>query len=437
MSLFKLNCKPTFFKLRLPARSYSNDVKKTKLHEFHVRHGGKMVPFAGYMMPVKYADSIASSHLHTRRQCSLFDVSHMLQTKIHGKHREQFMEQICVTDVQNLGTGKSALSLFIDDQTGGILDDLIITKTNGDYLYMVTNAGCKEQDMRMLTEQLLFSCDQRRQSPYHVFSLGFQSIFKSNGQDVSLEFLDSDEQSLLALQGPSSAGVLQLVVDKSTDLSGLYFMDSTTATVCGVPDCRVTRCGYTGEDGFEISVPSDRVEAIAESFVAHDDVGSRIDTTPVEAALMWTISRKRRDERRFPGASVILKQLSDGARRKRVGLVQKAHGAPVRGGAVLFNPVNGEKIGSVTSGCPSPTLSQNIGMGYVDSRFAKNGTDILAEVRGQKIPLVITKMPFFTAVMFQFIDFVFKSFNHMVHFFSPPVIFLKYVSPIKLPRLGF
>lgn len=358
-----------------------------------------MVPFAGYMMPVKYADSIASSHLHTRRQCSLFDVSHMLQTKIHGKHREQFMEQICVTDVQNLGTGKSALSLFIDDQTGGILDDLIITKTNGDYLYMVTNAGCKEQDMRMLTEQL--------------------SIFESSGQDVSLEFLDSDEQSLLALQGPSSAGVLQSVVGKSTDLSGLYFMDSTTATVCGVPDCRVTRCGYTGEDGFEISVPSDRVEAIAESFVAHDDVklaglGARdtlrleagmclhgsdisIDTTPVEAALMWTISRKRRDERRFPGASVILKQLSDGARRKRVGLVQKAHGAPVRGGAVLFNPVNGEKIGSVTSGCPSPTLSQNIGMGYVDSRFAKNGTDILAEVRGQKIPMVITKMPFVKA----------------------------------------
>ncbi|XP_025202867.1 aminomethyltransferase, mitochondrial isoform X2 [Melanaphis sacchari] len=396
MSLFKLNSRLIFFKLRSPARSYANDARKTRLHEFHVRHGGKMVPFAGYMMAVKYADSIASSHLHTRRQCSLFDVSHMLQTKIHGKHREQFMERICVTDVQNLGTGKSALSLFIDDQTGGILDDLIITKTDGNYLYMVTNAGCKEQDMRMLTEEL--------------------SAFKSSGQDVSLEFLDSDEQSLLALQGPRSADVLQSVVDKSTDLSKLYFMDSITATVCGVPDCRVNRCGYTGEDGFEISVPSDRVEAIAESLVAHDDVklaglGARdtlrleagmclhgadisIETTPVEAALMWTISRKRRDERRFPGASVILKQLSDGAQRKRVGLVQKAHGAPVRGGAVLFNVVDGEKIGSVTSGCPSPTLSQNIAMGYVDSKFAKNGTEIQAEVRGQKIPMVVTKMPF-------------------------------------------
>ncbi|XP_003241237.1 aminomethyltransferase, mitochondrial [Acyrthosiphon pisum] len=396
MSLFKLNCKLTFFKLRLPARSYGSDVRKTKLHEFHIRHGGKMVPFAGYMMPVKYADSIASSHLHTRRQCSLFDVSHMLQTKIHGKHREQFMEQICVTDVQNLGTGKSALSLFIDDRTGGILDDLIITKTDGDFLYMVTNAGCKEQDMRMLTEQL--------------------SIFKSSGHDASLEFLDSDEQSLLALQGPRSAAVLQSFVDGSTDLSALYFMDSTTATVCGVPDCRVTRCGYTGEDGFEISVPSDRVEAIAESFVAQDDVklaglGARdtlrleagmclhgadisSETTPVEAALMWTISRKRRDECRYPGATVILKQLGDGAQRKRVGLVQKAHGAPVRGGAVLFNVVDGAKIGSVTSGCPSPTLSQNIAMGYVDSTFSKNGTEIQAEVRGQKIPMVVTKMPF-------------------------------------------
>lgn len=355
-----------------------------------------MVPFAGYMMPVKYDDSIAFSHLHTRRQCSLFDVSHMLQTKIHGKHREQFMERICVTDVQNLGTGKSALSLFIDDRTGGILDDLIITKTDGDFLYMVTNAGCKEQDMRMLTEQL--------------------SIFKSSGHDASLEFLDSDAQSLLALQGPCSAAILQSFVDGSTDLSSLYFMDSTTTTVCGVPDCRVTRCGYTGEDGFEISIPSDRVEEIAESFVAQDEVklaglgardtlrleagmclhGSDIspETTPVEAALMWTISRKRRDERRFPGATAILKQLSEGAQRKRVGLVQKAHGAPVRGGAVLFNVVDGEKVGSVTSGCPSPTLSQNIAMGYVDSKFAKNGTEIQAEVRGQKIPLIVTKMPF-------------------------------------------
>ncbi|XP_060837401.1 aminomethyltransferase, mitochondrial [Rhopalosiphum padi] len=399
MTLLKLNSRLTFLRLRSPARSYVNDVKKTRLHEFHVRHGGKMVPFAGYMMPVKYADSIASSHLHTRQQCSLFDVSHMLQTKIYGKHREQFMERICVTDIQNLGAGKSALSLFIDDQTGGILDDLIITKTNGDYLYMVTNAGCKEQDMRMLTEQL--------------------AIVKSSGQDVSLEFLDSDEQSLLALQGPRAAVVLQSAVGESIDLSKLYFMDSTTATVCGVPDCRVTRCGYTGEDGFEVSVPSDRVEAIAEAFVAHDDVklaglGARdtlrleagmclhgsdisIETTPVEAALMWTISRKRRDEQRFPGASVILKQLSDGAQHKRVGLVQKAHGAPVRGGAILFNAVDGEKIGSVTSGCPSPTLSQNIAMGYVDSKFAKNGTEIQAEVRGQKIPMVVTKMPFVKA----------------------------------------
>ncbi|XP_060843122.1 aminomethyltransferase, mitochondrial-like [Rhopalosiphum padi] len=137
---------------------------------------------------------------------------------------------------------------------------------------MVTNASCKEQDMRMLTEQLIFYCEHCRKSPSHVFSLGFQAIVKSSGQDVSLEILDSDEQPLLALEGPRAAVVLQSAVGESIDLSKLYFMDSTTATVCCVPDCRVTRCDYTGEDGFEVSVPSDRVEAIAEAFVAHDDV---------------------------------------------------------------------------------------------------------------------------------------------------------------------
>ncbi|XP_025413378.1 aminomethyltransferase, mitochondrial [Sipha flava] len=376
-------------------RSYSNnDIKKTALYDFHKKNEGKMVPFAGYLMPVKYADSITTSHLHTRKLCSLFDVSHMLQTKIYGKHKKKFMERICVTDVESMGKGKSALSLFVDDETGGILDDLIITNTDEDYLYMVTNASCKEQDMKILTEQ--------------------QEIFKSSGHDITLEFLDSKDQSLLALQGPGSMSVLQKLVS-SIDLSKLYFMDSSTATVCGVPDCRINRCGYTGEDGFEISVPSSRVEMIAESFVANDSVklaglgardtlrleagmclyGSDIsrETTPVEAALVWTISRKRRDEKRFPGASIILKQLTEGVQRKRVGLIQKEQGAPVRGGAVIFGG-DGQKIGSVTSGCPSPSLLQNIAMGYVDSKFAKNGTEVQVAVRGNKISMVVTKMPF-------------------------------------------
>ncbi|VVC35377.1 Hypothetical protein CINCED_3A010555 [Cinara cedri] len=290
MSLYKLN-KRIVFKQCVSIRSYASDVKNTSLNAFHRRNGGKMVPFAGYLMAVKYTDSITSSHLHTRKACSLFDVSHMLQTKIYGKHKEQFMEQVCVTDVQNLEEGKSALSLFVDDETGGILDDLIITKTNQDYLYMVTNAGCKEQDMKLLTEQ--------------------SNSFKSSGHDVSLEFLDSDTQSLLALQGPSSMRVLQTFV--SIDLSKLYFMDSVEATICGVSNCRINRCGYTGEDGFELSVPSKWVEMVAESLITTDSVklaglgardtlrleagmclyGSDINsqTTPVESALTWTISK--------------------------------------------------------------------------------------------------------------------------------------------------
>ncbi|XP_050538249.1 aminomethyltransferase, mitochondrial-like [Daktulosphaira vitifoliae] len=250
-----------------------------------------MVPFASYYMPISYSDSITSSHLHTRKSCSLFDVSHMLQTKIYGKNKEQFIEEMCVADIQGLKKGTSVLSLFVNDHTGCILDDLIITKTEENYIFMVTNAGCKESDMKMILEKL--------------------ADFKSKGKDVTIEFLDSNDQSLLALQGPKSMNVLQQLV--TVDLSKLYFMNSVIATVCGVPNCRINRCGYTGEDGFEISVPSDRATMISEKLLINNSVklaglgardtlrleagmclyGSDIDstTTPVEAALVWTISK--------------------------------------------------------------------------------------------------------------------------------------------------
>ncbi|XP_050420429.1 aminomethyltransferase, mitochondrial [Adelges cooleyi] len=391
MSLKKLT---SILNKQLPLKkSFASNIKKTGLYEFHINNGGKMVPFAAYYMPLAYTDSITVSHLHTRQSCSLFDVSHMLQSKIYGKHKEQFMEQICVTDIQGMKKRTSALSLFVDDKTGGILDDLIVTKTEDDYLYMVTNAGCKEQDVKMITEQL--------------------EDFKSKGNDVTIEFLDSDIQSLLALQGPKSMTVLQPVV--SADLSKLYFMNTTTSTVCGVPNCRINRCGYTGEDGFEISVPTDQVTTIAETLLGNESVklaglgardtlrleagmclhGSDIDitTTPVEAALVWTISRKRRDEKQFPGASVIMKQISEGVERKRVGLIQESQGAPVRAGAVILD-ADSQKVGTVTSGCPSPSLLKNIAMGYVNSNLAKMKTEVKAVVRGQQIPMVVTKMPF-------------------------------------------
>ncbi|XP_051509096.1 aminomethyltransferase, mitochondrial [Myxocyprinus asiaticus] len=362
-------------------------LKKTPLYDFHRAHGGKMVEFAGWSMPVQYKDSHINSHMHTRQHCSIFDVSHMLQTKVHGKNRVKFMESLTVGDIAELKDNQGTLSLFTNTK-GGIMDDLIVTKTNQGYLYVVSNAGCADKDFAHMQDRL--------------------QELKSAGHDVDLELM---EESLIALQGPSMARVLQKGV--CDDLSKLTFMTSVLTPVFGIQGCRVTRCGYTGEDGVEISVPSGDVVSLTEKLLADSEVklsglgardslrleaglclyGNDIDetTTPVEASLVWTIGKRRRQTRDFPGADIIVPQIKAKTQRKRVGLIST--GPPVRQHTPILSP-EGRVIGEVTSGCPSPCLKQNIAMGYVEAGFSKVGTPIQVEVRKKAVPAVISKMPF-------------------------------------------
>ncbi|XP_076131901.1 aminomethyltransferase, mitochondrial [Alosa pseudoharengus] len=362
-------------------------LKQTVLYDFHRDQGGKMVGFAGWSMPVQYRDSHIVSHMHTREHCSLFDVSHMLQTKVHGKDRVKFMESLIVADVAELKDNQGSLSLFTNEK-GGIMDDLIVTKTDQGYLYVVSNAGCADKDSAHMKARL--------------------QEFKAAGHDVDLEFL---EESLIALQGPSMARVLQPGV--TDDLSKLTFMTSVLTPVFGIQGCRVTRCGYTGEDGVEISVPSGSVVALAEKLLTNAEVklaglgardslrleaglclyGNDIDenTTPVEASLVWTIGKRRRQQRGFPGADIVVPQIKAKTQRKRVGLIST--GPPVRQHTPILAP-DGRVIGEITSGCPSPCLKKNVAMGYVEAGFSKVGTAVQVEVRKKAVPAVVSKMPF-------------------------------------------
>ncbi|CAN9515753.1 unnamed protein product [Ophioblennius macclurei] len=372
---------------RQAASSAEVPLQKTPLFNFHKQHGGKMVEFAGWSMPVQYKDSHIVSHMHTREHCSIFDVSHMLQTKVHGRDRVKFMESLVVADIAELKDNQGTLSLFTNDK-GGIIDDLIVTKTDQGYLYVVSNAGCAEKDSFLMKARL--------------------SECKSAGLDVDLEFL---EEALIAVQGPAMSCVLQKGMTE--DLSKLTFMTSTLATVFGVPNCRITRCGYTGEDGVEISVPQAKVVELTEKLLENSEVklaglgardslrleaglclyGNDIDetTTPVEATLVWTIGKRRRQTKDFPGADIIVPQIKAKTSRKRIGLVST--GPPVRQHTPILSP-DGKVIGEVTSGCPSPCLKKNVAMGYVDAAFAKNGTKIQVEVRKKAVPATVSKMPF-------------------------------------------
>ena len=298
----------------------------------------------GYSMPVQYSSlGISASHLHTRSHCSIFDVSHMLQTRVWGRHRREFIESLTVLDMRRLRPNSGALTVFTTNQ-GGIIDDLIVTDA-GDHLYVVSNAGCRDKDVPLLT--------------------GRAEEMSSAGQDVAVEFLS--EQGLVALQGPCSVSCLQPLTQ--LDLARLTFMSSAECLVAGVP-CRLTRCGYTGEDGLEISVPSTEAATLVEALLQSDGqpalagLGARDslrleaglclygsdmdeDTSPVEAGLAWLISKERRARGGYPGAETISTQLREGVKRRRVGLVSR--GPPARGGADILD-LQGTKVGRVTSG---------------------------------------------------------------------------------------
>ncbi|KAF8927802.1 hypothetical protein BGZ47_001951, partial [Haplosporangium gracile] len=307
---------------------------------------------------------------------------------ITGKDRVKFYESITVADIENLPVGSSTLSVFTNEN-GGIIDDTIICK-HQDSLYVVSNAGCADKDLAHIRAQL--------------------KAFQNKGGDVDLKIID--DHQLIAIQGPKAAAVIEELVGKS--LQDFPFMDGRFLTIKGI-ECHVARSGYTGEDGFEISVPnSDAVEftklLIADPRVELAGLGARdslrleaglclygndLDetTTPVEAGLTWTIGKRRRAEGGFLGAEKIQDQLKNGVSRRRIGLV--VQGAPAREGAAIY--ANGELVGKVTSGCPSPSTKKNVAMGYVKNGVHKSGTELEVEVRGRKQKAVVTKMPFVPA----------------------------------------
>lgn len=360
------------------------DLKHTPLHAVHTELGGKMVPFAGYAMPVQYPMGILKEHEHTRRQAGLFDVSHMGQVRLAGDGAAAALERLVPVDVLGLAPGRQRYALFTND-TGGILDDLMITNA-GDHLFLVVNAACKVQDLAHLQQHLAGDCT--------VTPL--------------------EERALLALQGPAAAKVMGRIAPAATHL---VFMAAAAVEIGGA-DCFVTRSGYTGEDGFEISIPAHKAADVARRLLAAPEVapiglgardslrleaglclyGHDMDTTttPVEAALAWALSKARRQDGPrpggYPGAETILRQLADGAPRRRVG-IRPAGRAPVREGTELTDG-DGRVIGRVTSGGYGPTVGGPVAMGYVESAYAKPGTVLAALVRGAAHPVAVATLPF-------------------------------------------
>ncbi|KXN67891.1 hypothetical protein CONCODRAFT_9956 [Conidiobolus coronatus NRRL 28638] len=362
-------------------------LRKTQLYDFHVQHGGTMVGFAGWSLPVKYDDlSVIQSHIHTRENASIFDVSHMLQSKLTGADRVKFIERLVVGDIEGLKSGEATLSLFTNEN-GGIIDDTIVTK-HDNHVYIVSNAGCADKDLAHIRAQL--------------------AKFQNEGGDVDFQVVE--DHSLLALQGPKAAKALQELTN--TDLSQMNFMTAKATGINGV-DCHLARSGYTGEDGFEISVPHSEAVALAEKLLKNGDVklaglgardslrleaglclyGNDLDETisPLEGTLLWTIGKRRRAEGGFLGAEKIIPQIKGGVSKKRVGLL--VQGAPARENAIIYD-LEDKEIGRVTSGCPSPILKKNIAIGYVNTPFAKSGTQLKVKVRSKVSPAVVTKMPF-------------------------------------------
>ena len=357
---------------------------RTPLHALHIELGAKMVPFAGYEMPVQYPMGILSEHLHTRDKAGLFDVSHMGQVRLSGGQAASALESLVPIDVVNLASGQQRYALFTNAD-GGVLDDLMVTNA-GDHLFAVVNADCKEQDIAHLHTHL-------------------------DGRCIVENLTD---KALLALQGPTAASVLAVLAPAA---NALAFMQAEAMDVAGYP-CFVSRSGYTGEDGFEISVPNDAVEALAHRLLEHADVeaiglGARDSlrleaglclyghelspsTTPVEASLKWALSKSRRTGGAraggYPGANVINEQLSSGTARRRVGILPEGR-APIREGAGLISS-EGTRVGHISSGGFSPSLGAPIAMGYVETAYSSLDTKLSALVRGKPRPVSVAKLPF-------------------------------------------
>ena len=375
------------------ASSAPDHLLKTPLHELHLELGARMVPFAGYSMPVQYPAGLMAEHLHTRQAAGLFDVSHMGQLRLVGADAAAALETLLPVDVIDLPVGKQRYGLLLNDE-GGIMDDLMFfnrdmtNRAKGGDLFLIVNGACKVGDIAHIQKKIGSLC----------------------------EVISMPEMALMALQGPLAVSALQRL---APGVEKLVFMSGGRFSVAGC-DCFLTRSGYTGEDGFEISVAAAQADTLARALLAQPEVkpvglgarnslrleaglclyGNDIDatTTPVEANLNWAIQKIRRSGGAraggFPGAEKILAQLSDpGAlTRKRVGLVALER-IPVRDHTALQS-TDGAPIGEVTSGLLGPSINQPVAMGYLSPEFAAIGTRVHAMVRGRPVPMQVSAMPF-------------------------------------------
>ena len=363
-------------------------LKPTPLHGAHVALGARMVPFAGYDMPVQYPTGILAEHLHTRASAGIFDVSHMGQAFLMGPDHAttaKALEALVPADILNLAPGRQRYTQLLNEE-GGILDDLMVTRSAEDaedgVLMLIVNAACKDEDFVHIASRL--------------------------PQGVRL--MRADHRALVALQGPKSAEALARHCEGVNEMP---FMSARQADFDGLP-CHVSRSGYTGEDGYEISIKAAHAVAIWSALLrdgavkpiglgARDSLrleaglclyGHDIDTTtsPVEAALTWSVQKRRREEGGFPGAARLQRELAEGPARKRVGILPDGK-APAREGADI-QAKDGRKIGAVTSGGFGPSLGGPLAMGYVEASFAAIGTELDLLVRGKPLPAKVAAMPF-------------------------------------------
>ncbi len=353
----------------------------TPLDALNRELGGKMVPFAGYSMPVQFPAGVLSEHLHTRAKAGLFDVSHMGQASLHGAGAAAALEALVPGDMIGLKPGRQRYTLLMTPE-GTIMDDLMVANLGDDRLFIVVNASRKHVDLPHIAAHL--------------------------PAGVTLE--RHEDRALLALQGPAAVAVLARF---APEVAALPFMGVTPATILGA-ECLVSRSGYTGEDGVEISIPGDRATDIARALLAEPEVmpiglgardslrleaglclyGNDIDetTNPVEAALTWVIQKRRKIDWSFVGADKVRAMLDNGAPRLRVG-IQPEGRAPARGHTEIVD-ANGARIGEITSGGFGPSCNAPVAMGYVDRAHAADGTAIFLMVRGKPLPARVAPMPF-------------------------------------------
>lgn len=368
--------------------AHHDDLKITPLHALHIELGAKMVPFAGYDMPVQYPMGVLNEHLHTRDKAGLFDVSHMGQAWIEGPDFEtvaRFFETLVPGDILGLAPGAIRYTQLLNVK-GGMLDDLMVTRPaepeRANCLFIIVNAGCKDDDYVHIASHL--------------------------PKGIKLNIIE--DRALIAIQGPKAVAAFASLAPAAADMT---FMTARAMDVAGVP-CLVSRSGYTGEDGYEISVPENDAVAFAKKLLALPDVapiglGARDSlrleaglclyghdinhqTTPVEAGLLWSISKRRRTEGGFPGAAIIQQQIANGVARKRVGILPEGK-APAREGTGIAD-ADGNVLGNITSGGYGPSVGGPIAMGYINTEYAAAGTKIFLAVRGKDRPAVVVNMPF-------------------------------------------